>query len=101
MTIATDAVGFLAHHKTYLAMGFVADQSVNHVSADLFERSSPRDIGLLIEARLKLNQDRYFFAGFGGARQRLSNGRIRTDSIQSHFDGQDSGIFCRFFDEMR
>ena len=73
VAITPNAVGFLPDYEADFAMGLIADQSIDHVSAYFFERSGPGDIRLLIEAGLKLDQDRYLFAGFGRAQQRLDD----------------------------
>jgi hypothetical protein len=73
MTITANTISFLPDYEARLTMGLVADQSIHYVSAHFFQRSGPRDIRLLIEAGLKLNQDRYLFAGFGRAQERLDD----------------------------
>src|SRR5919109_2071852 len=99
MAVAPDAVRFLAHHQAGLTMGLVTHQAVHHVGAYFFQRSRPCDVGLLIEARLELDQNRNLLAGLRRLSERVGDRRSRTDAVKRYFDRQYLWIFCRFFDE--
>jgi len=71
------------------------------MGADFFQGARPGNVGLLVEARLELDQNGHFLACFGGAGQRLSDGRRGADAIERHLDRQDFRILRRFFDEAR
>jgi hypothetical protein len=82
-------------------MGLKAHHAVDNVGADFFQRACPGNIGLFIEAGLKLDQYRDFLAGFGGPRQGLSDRRGRAYPIKRHLDGKNFRVEGRFFDETR
>src|SRR5215813_395550 len=50
MAIASNTVGFLTHDQANLAVSFISDHAVDHVSADFFQRPRPGNVGLLVEA---------------------------------------------------
>jgi Sulfotransferase family len=58
VAVAANAVGLLADDDAGLAVGLVADETVHHVGADLFQRACPPDVGLLVEARLQARRGR-------------------------------------------
>ncbi|MNG36996.1 hypothetical protein D3C84_1242110 [compost metagenome] len=45
-------------------MRLQADKSVYDMTARFLQLSGPRDVALLVEARLQFHDDRYLFAGF-------------------------------------
>jgi hypothetical protein len=88
VAVAANAVGLLADDDAGLAVGLVADETVHHVGADLFQRACPPDVGLLVEARLQLDEDGDLLAALGRAGERLGDRRGRTHPVERHLDGQ-------------
>ena len=67
MAVAPDAVGLLAHDEQDLGVGLQPDEAVHDVHARLFEHAGPFDVGLLVEARLELDERDDLLALLGGA----------------------------------
>ena len=68
---AQAAVGLLADDQRELAVRLEADHAVDDVAAGLLERAGPLDVGLLVEARVDLDDDEHLLAGLGGVDQRV------------------------------
>ena len=70
---------FAAHDQRQLGVGLQLDEAVDDLHAGAFEVARPADIGLLVEARLELDQRGDRLAGFGRLDQRLDD---RADSAE-------------------
>ena len=68
VAVAADAVGLLAHDEQDLGVGLQPDEAVHHVHARFFEHAGPVDVGLLVEARLELDERDHLLARLGGLR---------------------------------
>ena len=101
MAVATDATILTPYHQTRLAVRLITDQPVHHMSANLFERPCPGNIGFLIKTGSEFDQDGHFFTRFCGPRECLGNGRGRTDPVESHFNGQDIWVGRGLFHKAR
>ena len=75
------------------------DQPVHDVGAGALELARPDDVGLLVEARLDLDQDDDLLAALGGPDERLDDGRVARRPVQRLLDGQDVGVVGRLGDE--
>ena len=74
MHVVLDVPALPAHHRCHLRVRLQADQAVNHVNVRLFERARPRDVRLLITARLQLYERNNLLAGLGGSDERAHDG---------------------------
>ena len=69
-------------------MGLQADDAVHHVHARAFQLAGPRDVGVLVETRLDLDQRQHLLAGMRGVDQRVDDRRIAGCTVQRLLDGQ-------------
>ena len=92
VAVAPDPVRLLADHEAGLAVRLVAGQPVDHVGAHLLERARPADVGLLVEARLQLDEDRDLLAVLGGQGEGLGDRRGRAHAVERHLDGEHPGV---------
>ena len=99
MAVAADAVRLLAHDQARLAVRLVADQAVDDVRAHLLQRARPADVGLLVEARLQLDEHRDLLAVLGRGGERLRDRRGRAHAVERHLDGEHRGIDRRLLHE--
>ncbi len=88
VAVAAQSIGLLAHHKAQLAVGLQSHDAVHHVHARAFELAGPRDVGVLVEARLDLDQSQHLLARVRGVNQRVDNRRIAGRTVQRLLDGQ-------------
>ena len=95
MDVTADAVLLPSHHQGDLAVGLQAHQSVDHVTAGLFQLFRPDDVVLLIETGLQFYQHGNLFAVLCGLRQRGDDRRIAADPVQGLFDGKHIRILRR------
>ena len=84
--VTAQLVAFAAHYQGELAVGFQADQTVDHVHTRTFELACPGDIGLLVEPCLNLNECDNLFACFGGFDQRIDNGGVAAGTVEGLLD---------------
>ena len=88
MAVAAQAVGFLTHHEAQLAVGLQAYDAVHHVHACTFEFAGPRDVGILVEASLDLDQCQHLLAGMRGVDQGVDDRRIAGRAVQRLLEGE-------------
>ena len=62
------------------------------MAAGLLQLAGPLDVGLLVEARLDLDQDQYLLAGLGGVDQRVHDRRVAGGAVQRLLDRQHVGV---------
>ena len=80
-------------------MGLEADDPVDHVDARLFEGTGPADVGLLVEARLQLDDRRHLLAVLGRPDQRGHDGAVPAGAVERLLDPQHGGVLGRLGDE--
>ena len=78
MDVGGERAAFAAHHQRQLGVGLELDEAEHDLRAGALERARPADIGLLVEARLELDQRGDRLAGFRRLDQRLARSGIRT-----------------------
>ena len=94
MNIAADSVLFPADHQCDLAVCFKANETIDHMTACLFQFFRPDNVVLLIKTGFQLNQNRHLLAVFRCLCQTANDRRMSTNSIQSLFDCKHTRIFC-------
>ena len=99
MHITADPGLFPAHDQQRLAMDFQPGDAIHHMSACLRQFPGAADVVFFIESRLDLKEDRDLFAVPGSFHQRIHDGRVAADTIQSLLDRQHIRIFRRFFQQ--
>jgi len=90
--VAAQGVALLADHQRQLAVGLQPDQAVDHMAAGLLQLAGPLDVGLLVEARLDLDQDQHLLAGLGGVDQRVHDRRVAGGPVEGLLDRQHVGV---------
>ena len=100
MNISSDTVFLSSDHKRDLTVGFQSHQSVDYMTAGLFQHLSPYNIILFIKSCFKLYQNGNLFPVFCCLRQRCDDRRITADTIQGLFDRQHILISCRLPDKI-
>ena len=76
-------------------MRLEADDAVDDVHAHLFERPGPPDVGLLVEARLQLDDRRHLLAVLGGLNERRHDGAVAAGAIEGLLDPEHRRVLGR------
>ena len=77
--VGCERAALAAHHQRQLGVGLQLDEAVDHLRAGAFEIARPADVGLLVEARLQLDQRGHRLAGLGRLDQRPHD---RAESVE-------------------
>ncbi len=86
--VTAQGVTLLPDHQRQLAVRLQPDQAVDHVAAGLLQLAGPLDVGLLVEARLDLDQDQHLLAGLRRVDQRVDDRRVPGGPVQRLLDRQ-------------
>ena len=70
-----------------LGMNFITVQSVNHMTACIFQKSGPFDIILFIKTRFQLYQHKYFFTVLCCLDKSFHDFTLFSHTVESHFYG--------------
>ena len=89
MHVGLERLALAPHHQRQLAVGLQLDEAVDHLHAGALQIARPADIGLLVEARLELDQRGHGLAGLGGLGQRLDDRRVGRGAIERLLDRDD------------
>ena len=89
-----------AHHQRQLGVGLELDEAVDHLHAGALQVARPADVGLLVEARLELDQRGDRLAGFGGLGQRADDRRVLGGAVERLLDRDDVRIARRLMQEL-
>ena len=95
MDIGGERAAFAAHDQRQLGVGLELDEAEHDLRAGALERARPADIGLLVEARLELDQRGDRLAGLGRFDQRLDDRGFRGGAVERLLDGDHVGIARR------
>ncbi len=90
--IGAQLAAFAAHHEADLGVGLELDEAIDHLHAGAFQIARPFDVGLLVEARLELDQRGDGLAGFRRLDQRLDDGAVLGGAIERLLDRHDVGV---------
>src|SRR5207245_10924242 len=98
--IASDAICSSANNQRDFCVRLEADDAIDDVDADLLQLLGPRDIRLLVTARLQFDERHHLLAALGRADQRPDDRTHRArGAIERLLDGKDVGIVGRLVDE--
>ena len=86
VAVAAQCAALLANDQGQLAVGLQAHDAVNHVNSGLLELSGPGDVGLLVEARLDLDQSQNLLARLSCVDQRVDNRAVTAGSVKGLLD---------------
>ena len=100
MDIGGERAGLAAHHDRQLGVGLELDEAVHHLGAGALEVARPADIGLLVEARLELDQRCHRLAGLGRLRQRADDRAVLGGPIERLLDRHHVGVARRLLQEL-
>ena len=100
VAVAADAVGLLAHDEQDLGVRLQADEPVHDVRARLLEHAGPFDVGLLVEARLQLDERHDLLARFGRLDERRDDaGFVAAGAVQRLLDREHARVARGLLDE--
>ena len=74
MHVGGERAAFAPHDQRQLGVGLQLDEPVDDLHAGALQVARPADVGLLVEARLELDQRGDRLAGFGRFGERLTIG---------------------------
>ncbi len=97
--VAAQCVALLADHQGELGVRLEADQPVDDVAARLLQLAGPLDVGLLVEARLDLDQHQDLLAGLGRVDQRVHDRGVAGGAVQRLLDRQHVRVGRRLLQE--
>ena len=97
--VTAQALAFAAHDEGDLRVCLEPDQAVGDVRSGTFQRSSPDDVGALVEAGLDLDQHDHLLALLGGLDQRAHDRRVAARAVERRLDGQHVGVLGGLLDE--
>jgi len=101
MAVARERAALAPHHLRELGVRLQLHEAEHHLRAGPLEVAGPADIGLLVEARLELDQRGHRFAGLGGLGERLDDRRVpREVRIKRLLDGDDVRVARRLLQEL-
>ncbi len=100
VAVAAQAFFLAPHHHHQFRVGLESEYSVHDVRTGFLQLGGQFDIGLLIETRPQLDDDRDVLTRRRRLDQRGDNGGVAAHSIQSLLDRQHLGIVRRLLDEV-
>jgi hypothetical protein len=100
VAVTAQALLLTPDHHEELCVRLVAEHAVHDVGAGFLKLVGEFNIGLFIEARAQLDDDRHVLAGLRGVRQCAHDGRVAAGAIQSLLDGQHLWVGGRLLDEI-
>ena len=100
MDIGGERAGLAPHHQRQLGVGLELDEAVDHLRAGALEVARPADIGLLVEARLELDQRRHRLARLGRLGQRAHDRAVLGGAVERLLDRDHVGIARRLLQEL-
>src|SRR5207244_7843987 len=100
MDVSAYTLFLTANDERHLAVCLQADETEDDVHAGLLQFTGPKDVPLLVEAGLQLNDRSHLFAGVGRSLKRSNHRRIGTRSIERLLDREHALVGCRSLDEI-
>ncbi len=73
VAVAPDSARLAPHDHGQLGVRLVADDAVHDVRSGLLQPVRQLDVGLFVETRAQLNDDRHVLAGVGGGNERVDD----------------------------
>ena len=100
MHVGAHVAALAAHHHRHLGVGLELDEAEDDLRAGALEIARPLDVGLLVEARLELDQRHDRLAGLGRLGQRRDDRAVVRGAVERLLDGHDIGIAGRLAHEL-
>ena len=100
VSVATNAVGLLAHNQRGLGVGLESNHAVGHVHARVLQLSRPTNIARLVKARAQFNQHRNLLSTFGGLNEAGDKWTIATCAVQTLLDAKHFWILRGLLNEV-
>ena len=100
MAIGDQRAALAPHHHRQLGVGLQFDEAEHDLRAGALEIARPADVGLLVEARLQLDQRGDRLAGLGRLDQRAHDRAVGRGAIERLLDRDDVGIARRLRQEL-
>lgn len=88
VAVVAEHAALFADHEGELAVGLEPDEPVHDVHAGLLELARPRDVRLLVEAGLDLDEGEHLLARLGGVDERLDDGAVAGRAVEGLLDGE-------------
>ena len=99
MGVATDPLRLVPHDHRQLAVRLEPDQPVDHVAAGVLELACPADVGLLVEARLDLDDHEHLLACLGGVDQGVDDRGVAGGAVERLLDREHVRVGGGLLDE--
>ena len=99
MRVALQAVLLAPRHEQQLGVRLQADDAVHDLRADRLEPLGPVDVGLLLEARLQLDDRHHFLAAPRRLDQQVHQRRDAAGAVDRLLDRQHVGVVDRLAQE--
>ena len=100
MDVARELAGLAADDQRELGVRLQLDEAVDHLHARPLEVARPADVGLLVEARLELDERGDRLARFGRLGELPHDRRVVRGAVERLLDGDDVGILRRLAEEL-
>ena len=100
MAVGDQRARFAPHHHRQLGVRLQLDEAEHDLRAGALEVARPADVGLLVEARLQLDQRGDRLAGFRRLDQRADDRTVGRGAIERLLDRHDVGIARRLDEEL-
>ena len=100
MHVVAQLAVLAAHDQRHLGVGLQLDEAEHHLHAGALQVARPADVGLLVEARLQLDQRRHRLAGLGRIDQRAHDRAVVRGAVERLLDRHDVRIDRRLAQEL-
>ena len=100
MDVGAQRPGLAPHHQRHLGVGLELDEAVDHLHAGALQVARPADVGLLVEARLELDQRGDRLAGLGRLDQRRDDRAVLAGAVERLLDRDHGRIARRLAQEL-
>ena len=100
MDVVAQLAVLASHDQRHLGVGLQLDEAEDDLNAGALQVARPADVGLLVEARLELDQRRDRLARLGGIDQRANDRAVVGGAVERLLDGHDLGIDRRLAQEL-
>ncbi len=94
------AAAFAPHDQRQLGVRLQLDEAVDDLHAGALQVARPADVGLLVEARLELDQRGHRLAGLGGLGERTDDRAVGRGAVERLLDRDDVGIARGLIEEL-
>ncbi len=99
VAVAGEAVRLLTNDERELAVRLQPDNAVDDVYAGAFELARPRNVRILVEARLEFDEREHLLAGLCGVDERVDDRRVARRAVERLLDGEHLRVGGRLREE--